>query len=92
MDIGYNMNEKAILYSEDIRASLSSLKEAFEYTKKAASNEAYLENYKDAVEDLSRKLRKEQIIPASSMTDNKRAFLPTLSKSDVTNQAALFAV
>ena len=92
MDISYSMKEKALLYSEDIRASLFSLKSALEVVKNKASEESYNKFYVNAMADLSNKLDNKDIIASASNTNKTNAFIPSSNKNDVTYQTALFAM
>lgn len=92
MDISYNMKEKSVLYSEDIRASLFSLKSAIEVTKNKAYQEYYNKFYNNALLDISKMLDNNLIIAASNSSDNKYAFLPNLSGNNVIYQSSLFVV
>lgn len=82
MDISYTIKEKSVLYAEEIRASISSLKEVFDYVRRQASEEAFIETYKENIEVLQSQLKERNVIQSSIPTNKKYAFIPTYSISD----------
>lgn len=92
MEKNFSLDEKSTIFSEDIRASLNSLRDAFEYTKQRASNDQYVENYNKNLEFLSFKISKAEIVPTSSGSNNTKAFLPSYLKSDEVYKQALYTV
>ena len=90
MDTRFSIKEKAIIYTEDVRASLISLKSVFEFTKKRASEEEYVNSYKSSLECLCSKIKSGEVIPASSSTDKTKAFIPGLNTSDQVYKQAIF--
>lgn len=90
METKYSAKEKVKLYSEDVRASLISLKSAIEFTKKKASEEEYLNSYNSSLNCIISKIKSGDVIPASAVTDNKIAFVPKLATTDETFKQAIF--
>ena len=90
MDSSFTLKEKSIIFSEDIRVSINSLRDAFEFVKKQASNEQYSENYLNIIEVLNEKLGKNEIIASSKITDKKYSFIPTNDSNDVYFRQARF--
>ena len=92
MEKNFTLNEKSIIYSEDVRASVNSLRDAFEYVKQQASNDQYIENYGNNLSFLKDKLYKLEIVPTGSASGKSKAFMPSLSKNDEVYKQALFTV
>ena len=92
MDISYSLHDKTILYSEDIRAAISSLKEAFEFTRKRAAEAEYTESYKQNLDFLSEQIKNKNVVPASSSTQGYKAFVPSFSETDKVFSDAKFIV
>lgn len=92
MDISYSMHDKTILYSEDIRAAISSLREAFEFTQKRAAEAQYTESYKENLNFLSEQIKSKNVVPSSSSTNNYKAFVPAFSESDKVFSQAKYVV
>ena len=86
------MHDKTILYSEDIRAAISSLKEAFEFTRKRAAEAEYTESYKQNLNFLSDQIKNKNVVPASSSTHSYKAFVPSYSETDKVFSEAKFIV
>ena len=90
MDISYSMNDKAIIYSEDIRSSITSLKDVFDFVKKRAAEEEYSTCYLSNLNLISSQLKDKNIAPATSSTNNHKAFVPTYSSNDIVFNQAKF--
>jgi hypothetical protein len=92
MDKNFSLDEKSVIFSEDIRASINSLRDALEYVKQTASNDQYIENYNNNLDFLRSKLSKAEIVPTSSGSNNSKALLPSYIKTDEVYKQALFTV
>ena len=86
----YSQKEKAEKFTEDGRAGLYSLKEAFDYVKAKCDSDAYTNTYKEDTQWLMNSLKAGDIVPASS--SSRHAFLPAMKATDVKNKLAKFAV
>ena len=92
MDLSYSLKEKTQIFSEEVRASLSSLKEALDFVKKQSSNDEYTDNYQYNLTQLNNKIKTGKVVIASSSTNNKKAFIPSYDKNDINYKQALFSV
>lgn len=86
MDSSYTLKEKSVMMSEEIRASLNSLRDALEVTKRSASNKQYNENYLQNMSELNTKLENGEIVGAKKSVGI--SFIPTNKVGDVFSRQA----
>jgi len=77
-----SLHEKSILYTEDARASINSLRDLFDFVGKTAFKHQYNESYSENLKLLEKKVNDGEIALVANSTDKNMAFAPTKKPSD----------